>query len=86
MLTFAWMKNGECYRHQQLIRRPMPEKKLKLQWTTFRDRLTPGQQEQWQLKINKPDGTVADASLMAVLYDKSLDALTPHQWSFAPSS
>lgn len=86
LLTFAWMKNGECYRHQQLIRRPMPEKKLKLQWTTFRDRLTPGQQEQWQLKINKPDGTVADASLMAVLYDKSLDALTPHQWSFAPSS
>ena len=86
LLTFAWMKNGECYRHQQLIRRPMPDKKLKLQWTTFRDRLTPGQQEQWQLKINKPDGTVADASLMAVLYDKSLDALTPHQWSFAPSS
>jgi hypothetical protein len=86
LLTFAWIKNGECYRHQQVIRRPMPDKKLKLQWTTFRDRLTPGQQEQWQLTINKPDGAAADASLMAVLYDKSLDALTSHQWSFTPMS
>ena len=86
LLTFAWMKDGECYSHQQVIRRPMPDKKLKLQWTTFRDRLTPGQQEQWQLKINKPDGQPADASLMTVLYDKSLDALASHQWSFTPSS
>ena len=86
LLTYAWVKNGESYRHQQAIRRPMPDKKLKMQWTTFRDRLVPGQQEQWQLKINKPDGTPADASLLAVLYDKSLDALTEHQWSFAPSS
>jgi hypothetical protein len=86
LLTFAWMKNGECYRHQQVIRRPMPDKKLKMQWTTFRDRLTPGQQEQWQLTIKKPDGAAADASFMAVLYDKSLDALTSHQWSFTPSS
>ena len=86
LLTFAWMKDGECYSHQQVIRRPMPDKKLKLQWTTFRDRLTPGQQELWQLKINKPDGQPADASLMAVLYDKSLDALASHQWSFTPSS
>ena len=86
LLTFAWMKNGECYSHQQVIRRPMPDKRLKLQWTTFRDRLTPGQQEQWQMKINKPDGQPADASLIAVLYDKSLDALTSHQWSFTPMS
>ena len=86
LLTFAWIKNGESYSHQQVIRRPMPDKKLKMQWTTFRDRLIPGQQEQWQLKIQQPDGSPADASFMAVLYDKSLDALTPHQWSFSPSS
>ena len=93
LLTYAWIKNGESYSHKQFIRRPMPDKTLKMQWTTFRDRLTPGQQEQWQLKIIAPspsgkagDGVPADASLLAVLYDKSLDALTSHQWSFAPSS
>ena len=86
LVTFAWVKDGQCYKHQQVIRRPMPEKQLKMQWETFRDRLTPGQQEEWRLSINKPDGAPADASLLAVLYDKSLDAIYPHKWSFAPKT
>ena len=86
LVTYAWVKNGECHHHQQFIRRPMPDKVLKMSWETFRDRLTPGQQEEWRLKINKPDGTPAEASLMAVLYDKSLDAIKKHQWTFTPSN
>ncbi len=85
LVTYAWVKDGECYRHSHIIGRPLPDKRLKLTWETFRDRLTPGQQEQWRLKIMNPDGTPADASLMAVLYDKSLDQINPHQWSFSPS-
>ena len=84
LVTYAWVKNGQCYRHQAFIRRPMPDKRLRLSWDTFRDRLTPGQQEEWRLTIRKPDGTPADASLAAVLYDKSLDAIKAHQWSLAP--
>ena len=86
LLTFAWVKNGVCHMHQQTITRPMPDKRLKSSWETFRDRLTPGQQEEWKLKITKPDGTPADASLMAVLYDKSLDQINPHHWAFFPHS
>ena len=82
LLTYAWVKNGQCHIHQHTIRRPMPDKRLKMTWQTFRDRLTPGQQEEWQLKITKPDGTPADASLLAVLYDKSLDQIASHYWSF----
>ena len=85
LVTYAWVKDGKCYHHQTFIHRPMPEKKLKLAWETFRDRLTPGQQEEWRLTIKNPDGTPADASLAAVLYDKSLDAIKSHQWSFNPS-
>ena len=86
LVTYAWVKDGQCYRHQTFIRRPMPDKRLKLSWETFRDRLTPGQQEEWRLTIKKPDGTPAEASLAAVLYDKSLDAIKSHQWSFAPTN
>ena len=86
LITYAWVKNGQCHIHQQTIRRPMPDKRLTMTWQTFRDRLTPGQQEEWQLKITKPDGTPADASLMAVLYDMSLDQIASHQWSFSPSN
>ena len=84
LVTFAWVKDGQCYNHQQVIRRPMPDKQLKMQWETFRDRLTPGQQEEWRLTISRPDSTPADASLLAVLYDKSLDAIYSHNWSFNP--
>ena len=85
LLTFAWMKDGETYEYSTHIQRPMPDLHLNMKWQTFRNRLTPGQQEEWTLSITKPDGTPADAQLLATLYDKSLDQLTPHEWSFGPS-
>ena len=84
LLSFAWVKDGQCYTHTAQIKRPLPDKKLKLQWTTFRDRLTPGQQEEWTLTILDPQGKPADAQLMATLYDQSLDQLQAHQWSLIP--
>ncbi len=86
LLTYAWVKEGKCYMHRQTITRPLPDKQLRVTWETFRDRLTPGQQEEWRLKVLQPDGSPADATLMAVLYDKSLDQLQEHQWSFVPRS
>ena len=83
-LNFAWVKNGKCYTHTAYIMRPAPDKRLKLQWTTFRDRLTPGQEEEWTLTVKRPDGKPADAMLTATLYDQSLDQLQKHQWSFYP--
>ena len=84
LLTFAWVKEGKTYTHQTTIRRPLPDMNLKLKWQTFRDRLLPGQQEEWALTIMGPDGKPANAQLLATLYDKSLDQLTPHAWSLAP--
>ena len=84
LLTFAWVKNGKCYTHTAKIQRPLPDKKLRLEWATFRDRLTPGQQEEWTLTVKDCEGRPVDAQLMATLYDKSLDMLTRHQWSLVP--
>ena len=86
LVSYAWVKDGQFHQHQHTIGRPMPNKQLRLTWETFRDRLTPGQQEEWRLRIVNPDGTPADASLMAVLYDMSLDQIKPHQWSFSPTN
>ena len=84
VLLYAWMKNGKAYIHQATIKRPVPDSKLQLKWETFRDRLVPGQQEEWTLSILGPDGKPVTAQLMATLYDKSLDQLTPHSWSLVP--
>lgn len=85
LLTYAWVKEGQLYTHSAHIRKPLPEKKLDVQWSTFRDRLTPGQKEEWTLTVKHPDGKAAEAQLMAVMYDKSLDQIKQHGWSFAPN-
>jgi len=84
LMTYAWMRDGKLYQHSVSLMKPLPDKRLDVQWATFRDRLTPGQQEEWTLTVKKPDGTPADAQLMATLYDMSLDQLTTHDWSLSP--
>ena len=83
-LSIAWMKNGQAHAKTFRLQRPLPDKQLSLKWETFRDRLQPGQQEEWTLSVVKPDGQPADAQLMATLYDKSLDQITGHDWTFSP--
>ena len=83
VLNYSFVKQGKCYTRMMSIARPLPEKKLNVAWKTFRNRLTPGQKEEWTLKITTPDGKPAKAQLMSVLYDKSLDQITPHFWNFS---
>ena len=86
-LSYAWMKDGKMHSSNFGISRPMPDKQLKLKWQTFRDRLTPGQQEEWTLSITDANGERLDkaAQFMATLYDKSLDQLAdPRPWNLMP--
>lgn len=82
-LSVAWVKNGKAYLHTERIERPQPDTHLNIKWTTFRDRLVPGQRETWTLNITNPDGTPAKAQLMATLYDKSLDLLRQHNFQLS---
>lgn len=82
-LCYSWVKNGKMHNHTASIKRPLPERNLDMTWTTFRDRLTPGQKETWTLNIKRPDGKPADASLFATMYDASLDMIAPHSLGFA---
>ncbi len=83
VLNYSFVKQGKCYTRMMSIARPLPEKKLNIAWKTFRNRLTPGQKEEWTLKITTPDGKPAKAQLMSVLYDKSLDQIAQHSWNFS---
>ena len=74
-ITFCYVKNGESYTQLVALQKKMPEKELKLSWSVFRDKLRPGQQEEWKLTIQNPDGTFADAELLATMYDASLDQI-----------
>lgn len=75
LVSLAFVKDGQLYGHNAQIVKPEPEKKLQLKWSTFRDKLRPGQQEEWRLTVLHPDGRPADAELLATMYDASIDEL-----------
>ena len=81
-INYAWVKNGVMYSHNAAIRRPHPGKELSVKWKTFRDRLVPGQAEEWTLTVKSPDGKAAKARMVATLYDMSLDQIKTHNWAF----
>lgn len=83
-VNFAFMREGKLYTKQVQIARPRPDKSLQLKWITFRDKLQPGGKEEWQLQITHPDKKMADAQLLATLYDASLDKLYVNDWRFNP--
>lgn len=79
-LSLCFVKN-EAYRTLAEVQRPLPDKRLLMEWSTFRDHLQPGESETWTLCVKRPDGTPAAANVMARLYDASLDAFRRDPWS-----
>lgn len=78
-VSYAWVKNGKVFSESATLLKPQPELTLPVKWTTFRDRTQPGSKETWSLKV----GTATDmpkATLIATIYDKSLDAISPLHW------
>ena len=82
VVLFAFMRDGTMRKFEFTIKKPLPDKRLNMTWSTFRSQLRPGQAEEWKLRITRPDGTPASASLLATLYDASLDQLVRHSLPF----
>ncbi len=92
---FLFVKNGRVYNYDQIITVPHSDKMLGLEFETFRNKLFPGQKEEWKIKIKnpllpfkgekpeqaqKPDMVAAE--MVASMYDASLDAFRPNNWIF----
>lgn len=58
---------------------------LHVKLSTFRDKITPGQTECWTIGVDY-GGKGIPAAIMAVMSDKSLNAVAPFRWTFSPRS
>lgn len=60
-----------------------PSKDLTIETTVFRDKLEPGQEENWSVKVSGKGKERINAELLATMYDKSLDAFAsnPIRWN-----
>ncbi|MDR0413167.1 MAG: hypothetical protein LBH61_05145 [Dysgonamonadaceae bacterium] len=82
--TFTFVKDNKAFTENVVIRRKQPDKRLHLKTEVFRDRLTPGQTEEWTVSIEDAARQPADAELLTSMYDASLDKILPHSWDFRP--
>jgi uncharacterized protein YfaS (alpha-2-macroglobulin family) len=60
---------------------PFDNKELKVEFSSFRDKLRPGANEAWRVTVKGPPGAKFEAGaaeLLAYMYDRSLDIFAPH--------
>lgn len=79
-LHFTWFRDGRLYTHDQEITVPWTNKQIEFEYQTFRDKLLPGQDEEWRIKLKDHTGGRITAELLASMYDASLDAFLPSNW------
>lgn len=75
---FAFVKDGAARFETIHLQKRRPEKELVMKWEVFRDKLRPGQEEEWRLTVRTPQGTPAGAEMLATMYDASLDKIFLH--------
>lgn len=75
--------DGQVYQEQVRLKKRLPDKTLTMKWEVFRDKLRPGQKEEWKLTIHTPQGQAAEAEMLATMYDASLDKIWNRKQNFS---
>jgi uncharacterized protein YfaS (alpha-2-macroglobulin family) len=85
--TLWVLRDHQLIQFNRSIYVPWDNKQLKVEFATFRDKLTPGAKEKWSVKVSGPqkDQALASAEILAYMYDRSLDVFAPH-YPPSPSS
>ncbi|MFZ1728597.1 MAG: alpha-2-macroglobulin family protein [Bacteroidota bacterium] len=76
-----FVKNYRLYQQTVAIAVPWSNKQLQVETATFRDKLKPGQEEEWRITIKGPQRDRIAAEMLASMYDASLDAIYAQDWS-----
>lgn len=70
---FSSVRYGRSFISKQQVIVPYSNKELDIRFETFRNKLLPGQQEEWKVIIKGPNGEKVAAEMIAAMYDASLD-------------
>ena len=84
-VNFTYIKNEKLIQRTVYIKEKIQEKKLSPSLEIFRDKLLPGEEVVWTIRIPELPQLNQQAELMAGMYDASLDKINPHAWYFNPT-
>jgi len=76
----TFVKNNRFYQIVKEVEVPWKDKDLSIEYETFRDKLLPGEDEVWKIKIKGYKKDKVMAELLATMYDASLDQFLPHDY------
>ncbi len=80
-VTATSIYNNRLYSEQKFVSVPYSEKELEVIFETYRNKLSPGEQEEWRLRIKGKKADKIAAEMLATLYDASLDAFRVNEWN-----
>ncbi len=83
LMGYTYIRDNRAFSTQRRINVPWSNKRLHISYGTFRDKLEPGDEEEWVLKISGPDMEKVAAEMLVSMYDASLDAFRPHLWGMS---
>jgi uncharacterized protein YfaS (alpha-2-macroglobulin family) len=81
LFSAATLRDHQYVEFDRTVYVPWDNKELKVEFSTFRDRLQPGQKERWAVKVSSPDQArvpAAAAEILTYMYDRSLDVFAAH--------
>lgn len=84
-LYIDYVKDGHYIQHTIPIKKIRKNRELTLETKVFRDKLTPGQQEQWEMTVKNKAGQAVKAEVLAMMYDASLENLGTSRGKFIPA-
>jgi hypothetical protein len=80
-LNYAFVQYNRFYEGGELLDVPWSNKELDITYETFRDKILPGSEEKWSVKIKGSKGEKIAAEMLVNMYDASLDQFKPHTWT-----
>jgi uncharacterized protein YfaS (alpha-2-macroglobulin family) len=80
-MNYAFVQHNRFYTGAENFAVPWSNKDLNISYETFRDKLEPGSQEKWKIKIAGNKAEKVAAETLISMYDASLDQFKPHAWN-----
>ncbi len=79
-LHISYVMDNRSTLETKTIEIPFTNKDLTFEYQTFRDKMEPGSEEEWRIKISGKDKDKALAEMAATMYDASLDQFAANHW------
>lgn len=79
-MSYAFVQHNRVYSGSQNFEIPWSNKDLNISYETFRDKLLPGSEEKWKIKLSGNKSEKVAAETLISMYDASLDQFKKHDW------